>query len=258
MLTTRTTVLAILLLPTGCVRAVEGGGRADGARLEGGAADRGRDVSPDGSVRDHAAAPDRPFCGTPGALFCSGFERPLSDEWTAQDLQGLSIAGSPVHAGGGALRSSTTAKASVARVAWKLPQPWTSGTLHLRAFVYLPTVFSGAGNHVLLELKDQPAMTQKISIDLKDANATQLVTEPSSPKGPALPTQRWTCLELAAGPSSAVLSIDGAQAITTSSTLPAAGISYVLVGVYSFNTSAGYEAYFDDVVLGSSPIGCGS
>jgi hypothetical protein len=249
-------LLSAALCPSGCVRALEGGGLDVSSRLEGGAADRGgREVASDGR-RDRVIARDGPYCGKQGALFCSGFERPLSDEWTAQDLQGLAIVGSPVHAGAGALRSSTTAKAPVARVAWKLGQPWTSGTLYLRAFIYLPTVFSGAGSHVLLELNELATADQKLSIDLKDGNGAQLVIEPLAAKGPALPTQRWICLELAAGETSAGLKIDDALVITTASSLPKAGIGHLYAGVYSFSTSAGYEAYFDDVVLSSSPIGC--
>lgn len=272
-----------------CVRSVgadaatDAGGDDDAAPIEGGLDDSGWDgavVIADGGSSDTGAGADTgPIdsgvdagpapteCGgaLASATFCDGFEDgPTFEAWADSNARDgtLTWVTDTVYRGTGALRAETTASGGFAQLHSPTMPPVTSGDYWLRFYVLIPATSS-------LSHFDIAALTPARA----DGTAVYIYTDRLSvwfdetmsafATDPALPRDRWTCLQvhLVVGNTGGALDIyiDGAlqRSAAVTDTLPSTGYEKLYLGITWSPSMQGPTAiYMDEVAVGTAPLPC--
>jgi hypothetical protein len=220
---------------------------------DGGAGDAGPD---DGSSVQ--ACPQKP-----GAVFCDGFEDPSLDAW-AQTVGSLVRQTAIVHTGTAAARATTDGSQQPAGINVTPFDDITSGSLHYRAWFYVP---SGFAIDKIEMFSTNGSGSNLGTVFLVDQEELRVYAEPglghTVTTGVDVPRDRWFCIEVHvdvdASNGGLRLDLDGTTIGSGSGfgTLPTGGYTYL--GVGSLFLPAGQSAstvYVDDVAAGTQPLGC--
>lgn len=198
----------------------------------------------------------------PGVLFCDGFEGPGIDAWNG-GVGAVTRETSVVHSGAGSLRSSSDAAQSGSGV-WQSIPDVVSGSLHTRAWFYVPSGFFifkvnliGDGN---------PSGDAVVFLIDNEELRAYAAPPPGAvvTSGITVPRDRWFCIELhadvaATATGSVALDLDGAEIgrMNAIATLPAGNLTAVSIGpIYVGQAQEPLTIYIDDVVTGTEPVGC--
>lgn len=231
-----------------------------------------RDLT-DAGVRDGGdAAADGGRDPCLDALVCSGFETAdLRAEWSDVHTEGTGTVDRTTvraHSGEASLHAQTRGVSSVGDVV-ALFAPVVSGTLYLRAYLYVPEALpTQTMNLFFLGSRPDPSGDQPfvgIDINLLDG-ALQLFSHQAKPArqtGDAkIPRGRWFCLRAEVEMSRAgtttlfvedriVLRATGVDSIAQD------GVTMLRAGIdWSSEQSAPFEVFLDDLALATTPLAC--
>lgn len=215
-------------------------------------------ATPDGASPDAAV----PCEQRPGVLFCDSFEVPGLAPWTSV-VGDVTDEPAQVHRGAGALRVAIAAGPALSYARRQVPGLAGQATLFARTWLYVPgtadldhinlvtiSAFSGEGMSLVgigdvLELFHATPDT-----------GSDFAAEP-------LPRDRWTCLELDVVVDGAIgalhARVDGVEvaALVNVDTETTDALDKIDLGItYSSPAQAAATLYFDDVAIGTAPIGC--
>lgn len=219
--------------------------------------------------------------GACSALFCDGFEDPLLRQWT--DHSGdVARETEIVHSGSAALRTTITAQGSgnftSATIEADLPSAISTGSLYFQAWLYAPADF--ALLHLnLLDVHGMKGDGVNVLVDQQLLGAFAVPGgQEIDPKmmGIKMPVGSWFCLELRVDidPTAGLMELElqepGAQAQSAMKSGIATAPDPTAVGYTGFGVGLGfvgnagaqaapgmaYDLYYDDVVLGTSPLRC--
>lgn len=235
-----------------------------------------RDASTeDGGAGDDGAVPDAPppidvtACDDTlsGAIFCDGFEATSLSRWPTRTVR----EGAAARATDRAFRGVASLRADIAvatgRAHLEAPfTPVTSGDLHVRAYVYVPSSVAISKLHVLL-VGENVAPWQGVAIGLSSGDAAALWIGPATREVIGAPgsiaRDRWMCmtlhLSLHGSSGSAELSIDGREVTRASgmSTAPAGGYGVAVAGIeWASADQPSATVYLDEVAIGTMPLAC--
>lgn len=265
-------------------------GRADASMDAGREPDAGRDSgasdsgASDSGASDSGAidafAPDAPDVGTPldetgcddahlDAIFCDGFESGAAmPEWEGVETQGAATAAWTAalsYRGGGAFES-VTSEASARSLLNKEDSlgVFTSGEVHLRAYVYVPSA-PGVENGALFFVSQAVSPWHGIAVNLLAGRELSLYIEGtglSVDSGRVMPADEWVCLELhvqvgVAG--SVALDMNGTEVLRRSGTdtTTSTGYAAFTIGLsWTDATTTAARALYDEIVFDDAPIGC--
>jgi hypothetical protein len=201
---------------------------------------------------------------------CDGFEAAVGPAWTSQRKEGqVAQSAAQTRVGAGALRASTDVQGGYAFVTRPVFATLTSGTLHLRSYLFVPSgvPIRGIVVHGLAEARPPWG---GVSIRLDDSGF-ELDVHPKEPgvdvmfvratPAVAVARDRWMCLQLevAIGQAGSVrLQVDGQLAARADlPTLPGTGYQGVSAGiVYSADEQAPVTVWIDELVADRQPIPC--
>ena len=224
-----------------------------------------------GQRRDHGA-PDAAVDECPAdALVCSGFEaEQLRDEWPETHLENsaeVARSRARAHSGVASLRAQSSGANSVAVVTARFA-PLRSGTLYLRAYLYVPDQQpTETMNVFFLGSRPDPDPDPFVGMDINlEQGALQLFSPQAQPRRQTgsyrIPRDRWFCLraEIELGDGSQVsLFVDDQLALraTGVDSVPPEGVSMLRAGVdWSSEQEASFELFIDDLALDTSPLAC--
>jgi hypothetical protein len=216
----------------------------------------------DGGGRGDAASEDAgPTACPAGSTLCEGFETSLAG-WTFVRSDGTAVATTQESRSGvGALELSTRSVGAYAYLERQLT-PLVSGSVHLRAFLKLPSDAPIDSYDVVILANAAVDKGVAVSVAADGLSLSAVATSSGASSKIAFPRDTWFCLELALGLSatpSATVSVDGegAAATLTTQDVPDDGYSKVAVGVVRAQpTQPATRVLIDDVAIGSSPFGC--
>jgi hypothetical protein len=212
----------------------------------------------------------------PGALVCDDFEQGALDHWTDNVVSNAQLVPSQLrsHSGSWSVQAVATGTGEAKAILQHLlATPLSAGSLHLRAFMYIPSGFAVNPWIILLEMNGafEPPYP-KISADLiasERLNAVNTVVSPGSgvPSAPGLALRdAWSCIELAvsiadAGGKGSMKVLHNGTVVTESplgiDTLPDGGFVALRFGLYAASESTqAAQIFVDDVVAATGPIGC--
>jgi hypothetical protein len=203
-------------------------------------------------------------CANAGAVaLCDDFESGDVDKnkWTTVETSGTSVVDTQhVHRGKYAFHSSTLAMPNVSAqlandaIAATLPQG-----IYFRAFVYLPSgyTFPAGLFHVYSSSVDSSLGTNPATgAFLMNGAALGGYSEFGM-----LRYDQWMCIEWevlapdGAGMHQVTVKLDGNQ-LTKVTGLPSTSLTGLSLGLYANGDGVAGEAWFDDVIVDSKPIGC--
>jgi hypothetical protein len=207
-----------------------------------------------------------------GALVCSGFESaPLGDGWSETHIENdASVERSSLraHSGTAALRAQSRDANSVAVVVARFA-PLRSGTLYLRAHLYVPDQQpTDTMNLFFIGSRPDPdAAGPFVGMDVNlEQGALQLFSPQAEPRrqtgSSRIPRDRWFCLraEIEIGPRAQVsLFVDDLLALraTQIDSAPPEGVSLLRAGVdWSSEQEQTFELFIDDLALDTQPVAC--
>lgn len=205
-----------------------------------------------------------PLCaGHPEALLCSGFDSEALPEWTitgAPDST-LAAAEAPRYAGSSALEARVETFNGRSRFIASYP-PQTSGTLYLRAWMFVP---SGTALENLHTITVGDGDTPDWGVNLEFYEGALAVETPTL--GPAagavaVPLGRWFCVQAEidlsddAGAVRASLDHQPAVSLRDADTLPAAGARNLTVGIDHLAQDEAATVFFDELLLDLEPTSC--
>jgi hypothetical protein len=240
------------------------------SNLEGGekpdAATRGHDASDGGTDGSDGALGGSSRCDASSFLFCDGFEEDNLNEWTIQTSQGAATEIVTTRAARGTHSLASTLPATsdaihayVVHVQDDLPLP-----LYARIFVFLPSSPGSAG--VNLFAMNDAAGGGVVVFANGGATPTVAASTYNVPGASTkltnveIPTEKWVCFELAVSRDAPLqLSMNGEKVDGISQGLDVSSLNTLTLGLgYSATegTLPAYSAWFDEVVLNGSPIGC--
>jgi len=206
-------------------------------------------------------------CETPGALICESFEDPLLAEYgVAMNGEGLlALQDCVVFEGKTALARHSVDDLG-ATVRMPLPVPYSSGSIHLRARIYISPDKALPAEVTLFALRPQSDFSDdQISIRFNGEGHYSLQvgkTEVASSEPGLVEQGSWVCLEAAldlSGLGQGSLSIDGKEVLRLmGAQLPDGVDGYNIATVFGgvSNPEGYFEMVVDDYVLATQPIGC--
>ncbi len=210
-------------------------------------------------------------CDRPGALVCESFDEPLPDTtstWLENDAEGA-LQECVTQGGAGALVERTVDDGRI-QTRFRLPEPVASGTLHVRFYLRIGSSSVLPEQTTVFELWDQEeAPSNQTSLVLTREGDLAAYISPGAhvlaSAAPApLPRDTWLCIELAdqlgSGDGSFTVSVDG-TAVLGAPNLVTMHPNPLIVAVLQSQPTLGSvgsatELFFDELVIGSEPIGC--
>jgi hypothetical protein len=247
----------------GCI--LPGGGNGGGGG--GGDVDSGSPLA-DGGANDAGPSEPDPCRDYEGALFCSGFEDPAFPEFATRRTQAGFFEQDRTKAfvGQASLRTSTSAPSGYAALLAPIDPPVVSGTLYLRAHLFIPSSSSNDINALFLGNTDDDDATVGIDFDLADSERPELFLlgyGDYASGGVVVPRDRWFCFQseivVSDKAGSVTVSIDGEPAVSLAGvvTRPPGGLDDLSVGIgWSSDAPTTAEVYYDQVVLDDAPVPC--
>ncbi len=226
-----------------------------------------------GPVRPVDAGLDKSACDSTltGALFCDGFEDGAGFvAWSGSETTAGSVswatAPDPVYRGVGAEKSVTTSDGGLACVVTDSLPDLASGSLYVRAYVYLPSgpVFTGFDVLSLVE-GSAPVDGFALLVGTGGHPGVYFDEHAFSQLAPVatFPQDRWACVQvhlaLSDTTGSVDVHIDGTAVLSVSGidTLPASGYHRLSAGIpFSDPGQAPLVVYTDEVAAGTSPLPC--
>jgi hypothetical protein len=202
------------------------------------------------------------------ALFCDGFEDPSFSRWSYPVITNGSVEQSTtfVHAGTGSMHANTGSSGAnnVARYAAAIFDQQMSGDIWVRAYYYLPSsteVTTSLFSTLVVSEIEPPYFG--FALIVRSSRVDIGVLDTMYPGTLAFPRDRWTCIELhvTIDPEQGVFEgfLDGelaAQSLPTD-TQPDHGYTVIDAGIHYTEPEQGpVELYVDDVVAGTSRVGC--
>lgn len=204
------------------------------------------------------------------ALFCSGFEVALLDEWSEINVTNTNCVVEPgttqVFSGGSSLYAFGPGSTNVARLTYHFEAPISSGALSVRGWFFVPSSTSLSDEVVILELHDETlGFEGKASINL-GANDT-VILEATTGISPVLSTSaagafnrdEWNCAVVRAtvGDSGSLeVDVNGTTVHSIAGdTLTSSGFARAMVGLYKTG-NVDVAMYFDDVAVAQSALSC--
>ncbi len=252
----------------GCILPSGSGGGSGGGGGGGGAVPDASGPMADAGATDAGQATS-PCSAYARALFCSSFEDPDFPEFTVRRAQGGAFVQdrAEVFRGSGSLRASTSAPSGFAALLVALDPPVVSGTLYLRAHVFVPSTSSNDANVFFLGNADDDAAVVGIDMDLAATERPELFLlgygDYASSPDVVVPRDQWFCYQseiaVADGSGRVTVSIDGtpAVALTGVTTFPPGGIDILSVGIgWTSDAPTTATVYYDEVVLDDAPVPC--
>ncbi len=223
------------------------------------------------TINDQLGAAPPLTCDVPGALLCESFDAPLpstTSTWVENDAEGA-LQECVVSGSSGALVERAVNDSRI-QTRFRLPTPIASGAIHARFY------FRIDGSSVL---PDQTTLFELWDEETNPANQTSLVLTRAgdlaayvSPGNHALratppvalPKDTWVCVEFAdqlgTGDGSLAVSVDGAT-VLSGTNLTTMHPTPLIVAVLQNQPALGstgnsVELFFDELVVGTEPIGC--
>jgi hypothetical protein len=206
-----------------------------------------------------------------GALVCSGFETAqLGDEWPETHIENaaeVTRSSLRAHSGAASLRAQSRDADSVAVVVARFA-PQRSGTLYLRAHLYVPDQQpTETMNVFFVGARPDPDLEPFVGMDLNlEQGALQLFSPQAEPRRQTgsyrIPRDRWFCLraEIQIGDRAEVsVFADDQLALraTQVDSAPPEGVSMLRAGVdWSSEQQANFELFIDDLALDTQPVTC--
>jgi hypothetical protein len=203
---------------------------------------------------------------------CQGFEQPIVEPWWEAGENGtVNLTSAPTYIGDGALAAHAMMGQArfVGRLAW--PSGIRSGSIYLRAYVYVPAS-AVIDTAVVLGMSEIDFPYGGVTVALKDTGTALdvhpegagknaiLVTRPTPFH---LPRNRWNCVQLAIGVSaegSVRLTVNGTVAIQSEgplATLPGLGFRGLSAGlIFTDELQPAIDVYIDELVADTSSIPC--
>ena len=269
-------------VPGDAALTVDASGSSDGSGIDGGMAlggDSGPLGSDSGSLGSDSGAPDAggvdagnpPGCGGPSILLCDDNEDGTVSGFTPLTLDGtVGFDSTQVLNGSRSLRSTTTANGGNATMFSRLPgAPISSGSLHLRTHLYLPSSdpnYSWAGVMSLCSMDGGGC----VNVSVAGANRATLQIHRMSGESETidntvtLPRDTWICLTVSVDISNTSgnvsFAVDGTEvaSYTDIDTLPREGAyNDVYFGVaYTTPAQAPVDIFTDDFAVATAPLPC--
>jgi hypothetical protein len=250
-----------------------GAGAGAGAGAAGATAGTGGTAGSAGTVPPEPVGESRCYDTFENQPVCEGFEQPLKEPWWEAGLDGtVRLQSARTYVGDGALaaRAMMGQARFVGRTQW--PNGLKSGSIHLRAYVYVPAS-AVIDTVVVLGMSEIDAPFGGVTVAVKDVGlaldvhpegAGKNVVLVSPPTPFHLPRDRWNCMQLAIGVSatqgSVQLKVNGVVAVESPvplSTLPVMGFKGMSAGlIYTDPSQPSVEVFIDELVAGTAPIPC--
>ncbi len=219
---------------------------------------------------DATTVPDAsPPCAT-GVLFCDGFEQGLGAWPQIEQTNGtIGLDTTHVHRGTEAVRAhmdAITQQGGNPAVTIDHQQAWPAH-FWMRFFVYAPSPFPPSNGGALLNLIQGSGADPGLQLFLSPGSANVSLTtyntgnDQTWGSSTTSPLDQWVCFEVEVDVPSETVNIamnglDLADVDRTGLTLPSADITKLGLGFFNPSTQGAYDAWFDDVIVDSQPIGC--
>lgn len=197
------------------------------------------------------------------AVFCDGFEDPALAKWVVVSGQTASMQSqAPLPPHGTRLLESTTQTTQQGSYVTANVGPYTTGTLYLRGWFYVPSNID-LTHFDLFDLNSDGMGGVSAFLYFGALTLFQSSATPSAAvAGPPLPLDRWMCLELQleiGDPGNVYLSLDGTQvaSFTGIDLLPGTGFHNLLTGIpWTDDGQQTARAYTDEIIVDTRPIPC--
>lgn len=199
-------------------------------------------------------------CRTLNTAVCAPFEGLGFEHWEPTTTGGGQIGHTTeAHRGARAMHARlVNGQRGTANITRPFARGITTGTLHARAYVYLPEAAAG---FEFLKLRNQQNRGIGVGVDA-DGHVVVTATDTFSSSN-ALAKQQWHCIQLSVHlgtEGSMELHLDGAISVSASgvNNVPPGGLSSIALGAMATerapNTSV--NVYLDEVAVGSTPLLC--
>lgn len=228
----------------------------------------GPEEAPESDVTTEADAPAPP-CAS-GVLFCDGFEQGLGAWPQIEQTNGtIGLDATHVHRGAEAVRAhmdAITQQGGNPAVTIDHQQAWPAH-FWLRFFVYAPSPFPPLNGAALLNLIQSSGANPGLQLFLSPSSANVSMTtyntgnDQTWGSSTTSPFDQWVCFEVEVDAQNRIVNVamngtDLGDVDRTGLTLPSADITKLGLGFFNPNTQSAYDAWFDDIIVDSQPIGC--
>jgi hypothetical protein len=246
---------------TGGGSATGGGTATGGGSAAGGGTATGGGSAAGGGTPDPTSCSSRGAFTCPAALFCDGFdEMQFNSAWAVDQSNGAITDADAckyrgtraAHALLNPLPPSVKGHATITEV-----DSGTPGDFYVRAFVRVESGLANATH--LIAVRPASPSTDELFLFYAAGGNLGVAGTVSTPSATApFSLHRWTCVEWQLTGSQMHVWLDNTDVIDGPYTL--AGLERVVLGAqvedHSANLDAGTEAWFDDLVVSTSRIGC--
>jgi hypothetical protein len=206
-----------------------------------------------GSSAPEAGASISPCSARKDLLFCDGFDDPTLSGW-ASKTYGNGTAKVDAHEGhASVLRADVAAGNGISSGFILHTATWPGPTLYVRVLMYFDDLLPAKDTYALIEFLD-------VELDIVDNHLlARQYTEPTfdATVPSVIPTKQWICLEWKLDEAEMTLKQDGALVATHTGVIkvPTKDIE---LGVFRGAPQgvAGAHVFFDDLAVGTQPIGC--
>ncbi len=225
------------------------------------------EVGPDASSQDATAnssdanqdAGALPLCPA-SALFCDGFEAGDLSGWELDVAGGtLEVTSVLVFGGLSSVRVATEAAGAVARL-HRNHDVITSGNLYMRSYWYLPSSPISTGLVETSNEGDDSGIHHHLGFD--GATPLILANDLSAGADAEIARDQWHCIETeveisASGTARLLVAESQVAIVGPTDNLLTGGYNRLSIGAYFTDEgSAPFEAFIDEVVVSTTPIGC--
>ena len=207
----------------------------------------------DGGPHGGDADASRPCEGRTDLLLCEGFDSGdfAARGWTLDDPGAASIAVVTDRArSGGALRADVPASVTDQGAFWtRAVTGWRD--IHLRVFAFIEAALPDPLTYPILLFSEL-----ELDIHLGVLTLNQYGQPPVFEKAPTpFPKGKWACIEWKVSATESVVSLDGTEVIRAAAAF--IDPKKITVGLeYNETTTAPAAIWFDDLAVGTAPIGC--
>jgi hypothetical protein len=230
----------------------------------------GTDAHGDASLGDAPLdAPPPSLCATAGFVMCDGFETGMVADPPWSSNFSVTVDTEHVYRGMFAAHAETPAVTTEGLVSYLIDNTnratFEGSTAYLRAFLYLTSASASSFSLVAVDPLSNAA-DQAALVDVNDGELGVLVDSTTMTNtSVAMPTDRWTCLELSArastttssGDAELVVWLDGAQIADVTSFDLSPSQQFVLgLSLYDVGAQPASDLWMDEVALDVARIGC--
>ena len=219
-------------------------------------------VVPDMNVPD-ANIPDAMVTSCPSGVFvCESFETTLT-QWDTFVAPGAQLTQDDARANSGnqSLRLDI-GTAQNAELRYNYSSPLFSGTLHIRAYFYIPSTVTN--DFAFIAHKESAAPWQGASLGLNNqrlavSNYNSPVNDYADSRPDTFPRDEWVCVSLTTVVSDGGQIRARAQNIDITAvgdTLPQTGLVQTSFGIISGESHPPYSIWIDDIAIDDSPLPC--